>query len=76
MPALGAKAAQLRREIGRLLSRAQASGAVRDDISIADLMALISGLLFSPRAGSGRQANPKRAVAVLCDGLRASSGRT
>jgi AcrR family transcriptional regulator len=73
---LGAKAAQLRREIGNLLSRSQASGAIRDDITVADLMALISGLLFSLRTGAARQADPQRALAVLCDGLRASSART
>jgi AcrR family transcriptional regulator len=71
---LGAKAAQLRREIGDLLSRSQTSGAIRDDITVADLMALISGLLFSLRARSAHHANPQRALAVLCDGLRASSG--
>lgn len=73
---LGAKAAQLRRQIGILLSRSQASGTIRDDITLADLMALISGLLFSVRARPKHRANPKRAVAVLRDGLTAASRRT
>jgi AcrR family transcriptional regulator len=69
---LGASTAQLRRELGRLLSRAQASGTIRDDITLADFMAMVSGLLFSLRTRSARRANPKRAVAVLRDGLRAA----
>lgn len=72
---LGAKAAQLRRELGELLSRSQACGTIRDDITLDDLMALISGLLLSLRARPARQANPQRAVAVLRDGLQAPSGR-
>ena len=70
--ALAVTAAQLRREIGDLLARAQSAGAIRDDVTIADLMALIRGILFALRPGSDGQTNPHRAVAVLCDGLRAN----
>ena len=71
---VAATAADLRAEIGRLLDRAQSSGAVRTDITIADLMALLSGLFFALRSGANDQADPGRALAVLRDGLRARSG--
>lgn len=67
-----ATAAELRAEIGRLLLGAQESGEVRADIAIADLMALLSGLLYALRARSNEQADPERALAVLRDGLRAN----
>jgi AcrR family transcriptional regulator len=66
--------AQLRSEIHHLLVRAQREGTVRDDISIADLMAIIAGMLFALQRRSGDQADPRRAVAVLRDGLRAAPG--
>jgi AcrR family transcriptional regulator len=69
-PTLGAKANQLRREIGKLLARSQSDGTIRDDITTADLMSLIFGLLLSLRTGSAGQAEARRATAVLCDGLR------
>jgi AcrR family transcriptional regulator len=63
--------AQLRSEIHHLLVRAQRRGTIRDDIGIADLMAIIAGMLFALQRRSGDQADPGRAVAVLRDGLRA-----
>jgi AcrR family transcriptional regulator len=78
--AVAATAGDLRGAIGRLLDRAQAAGAVRPDLTIADLMALLSGLFFAlrPRAnganganGASDRADPERALAVLRDGLRA-----
>jgi AcrR family transcriptional regulator len=71
---VAATAADLRGEIGRLLDRGQTSGAVRPDLTIADLMALLSGLLFALRSGANDQADPGRALAVLHDGLRARTG--
>jgi AcrR family transcriptional regulator len=70
--ATAATAADLRSEIGHLLARAQRSGAIRDDIGLADLMALITGILFALQARSSDRADPQRAVAVLRDGLRAT----
>jgi AcrR family transcriptional regulator len=64
--------AQLRSEIRDLLVRAQRQGAIRDDIGITDLMAIIAGMLFALQRRSGDQADPRRAVAVLRDGLRAA----
>ncbi|HMH94625.1 MAG TPA: helix-turn-helix domain-containing protein [Streptosporangiaceae bacterium] len=62
--------AVLRFEIGQLLARAQRSGTIRDDITTADLVALIRGILFAIQARSGDHADPQRAVAVLRDGLQ------
>jgi AcrR family transcriptional regulator len=67
---VAATAAELRGEIDRLLLGAQEAGEVRADIAIADLMALLSGLLFALRPRSNERADPRRALAVLCDGLR------
>jgi len=65
--------ARLRGELGYLLARAQECGAVRGDIGIADLMALIAGMLFALQTRSAELADPRRTVAVLRDGLRAAA---
>lgn len=66
--------ARLREEIGHLLARAQRAGTVRGDIGIADLMTVISGMLFAlQRSRSAADADPQRVVAVLRDGLLAAS---
>jgi AcrR family transcriptional regulator len=64
---------ELRAETGRLLARAQRAGTVRDDIDICDLMALLSGMIQATQPRPGRSIEPRRAIAVLCDGLRAPS---
>jgi AcrR family transcriptional regulator len=73
--ALAGLAARLRDELGHLLSRAQRGGAIRADLTTADLMALIRGILVAVQVGPGDQADPARAVAVLRDGLRAAPVR-
>jgi hypothetical protein len=45
---VAASAAELRSEIGHILARAQDSGEIRDDIGIAELMAVLSGVLLVP----------------------------
>jgi AcrR family transcriptional regulator/GNAT superfamily N-acetyltransferase len=72
--ALAETGARIRGEIGHLLARAQRDGAVRSDIGTADLMALIAGVLFALQRRSAELADPRRAVAVLRDGLRAAPG--
>ena len=64
-------ATRLREAIGELLATAQRSGTIRADIGVAELMAILSGILFALRGRSGDQPDPHRAVAVLRDGLRA-----
>ncbi|MFL6076824.1 MAG: TetR/AcrR family transcriptional regulator [Mycobacteriales bacterium] len=67
---LAATATDLRDEIAHLLARAQHDGAVRPDLDIADLMALLSGLFTALTAPAHRRADPARALAVLRAGLR------
>jgi AcrR family transcriptional regulator len=58
----------IRAMIGTLLARAQAAGAVRDDIGTDDLTTLL-GTVFL--ASSQQAGAPARALAVIADGLRA-----
>ena len=67
---LAGTAARLREALGALLADAQRSGSIRGDIGLAELMAILSGILFALRGRSGDQPDPHRAVAVLRDGLR------
>jgi AcrR family transcriptional regulator len=69
---VAATAADLRREVGGLLARAQAAGTVRGDIDTADLMAVLGGLLLALRHPANKGADPRRALAILLDGLRAA----
>jgi AcrR family transcriptional regulator len=71
---LAATAARLRAALGALLAAAQRSGSIRGDIGLAELMAILSGILFALRGRSGDQPDPHRAVAVLRDGLRTQAG--
>jgi AcrR family transcriptional regulator len=67
---LAGTAARLREALGALLAAAQRSGSIREDIGLAELMAILSGVLFALRGRAGDQPDPHRAVAVLRDGLR------
>ena len=67
---LAGTAARLREAIGALLAAAQRGGSIRGDIGLAELMAILSGILFALRGRPGDQPDPHRAVAVLRDGLR------
>jgi len=58
---------QFRRAVTALLARAQAAGAVRDDVTTGDVVALVRGVL------AGADASPReraRHLAIVCDGLR------
>lgn len=67
--AVVATAAVLRDEIALLLGRAQAAGAVRADLTAADLMALVSAFLHAMRPRSATPADPARLLSVLLDGM-------
>jgi AcrR family transcriptional regulator len=69
--ALAGVVGELRAETGRLLARAQQAGVVRGDIDLTDLMALLSGTIQATQRQPGHSIDPRRAIAVLCDGLRA-----
>ncbi|MEU4744608.1 helix-turn-helix domain-containing protein [Actinosynnema sp. NPDC023658] len=71
---LAATAAELRTQVRRLLVRAQLAHHVRADVTVADLMALISGILRSHHAvDQPDHADPARALAVVRDGMRAAT---
>jgi AcrR family transcriptional regulator len=65
--------AELQDALGVLLARAQAAGAVRGEITVTDLIALLKGLLYVVRANPEPELR-KRAYAVLRDGLRPPVG--
>lgn len=69
---VAATAADLRSEIGHLLVRAQRCNAIRNDIGIADLMAIVSGILSAVQPRFNDRADPERVLAVLRDGLQAT----
>jgi AcrR family transcriptional regulator len=68
-PAVMAAVADVRAQLTWLLGRAQRAGAVRADISVAELTSLVSGMLLAMRPRPG--ADPARVLAVFRDGLRA-----
>jgi AcrR family transcriptional regulator len=63
--------AELNTEMAVLLHRAQQAGAVRTDIGIADLFALLKGMLLAAQNHEGDADLPARLMAVVRDGLRA-----
>jgi AcrR family transcriptional regulator len=67
---LASTSAELRDEIERLLVRAQRAHAVRADLTVADLMALLSGLLLGLQTPHGHAADPQRTLSVIQAGLR------
>ena len=64
--------AQIRGGIDGLLVRAQASGGIRNDIGVDDLMTIIASMMVALRRRPGRASDPRRAAAVLRDGLLAA----
>lgn len=61
---------ELEAAIEHLLIRAQRDGSVRSDISIADLMSLVTGTCMSAERSGAGAGSPGRMLAVVCDGLR------
>jgi AcrR family transcriptional regulator len=67
---LGGMGGQLREEMRHLLAAAQREHAVRADVTVGDLMALLSGLLLALQSNANRHgADARRMLAVLRDGL-------
>jgi hypothetical protein len=58
--------------VGELLSRAQLAGTVRDDVSVADLMGLVSGACMTTERHPDPR-SPGRMLQIVCDGLRRPS---
>lgn len=64
---------EFQRALGVLLEQAQHAGAVRSDIDVDDLMALVTGVLVALHRGTRRPQFPERSWRVLLDGLRAGA---
>ncbi len=65
-------AADLRRHVAHLLDRAQAARAVRDDVTVEEVMALVAGA-FAAIRHAGAEASRRRSAhiaQVILDGLR------
>jgi AcrR family transcriptional regulator len=65
-----AVAIDLRHALQGLLLRAQAAGAVRADIGVADLIALLVGASRAIEQGGQDQTVQRRTLDVICDGMR------
>lgn len=68
--ALGDLSTELRVAIERLLVRAQQAGAVRDDIGVAELMAIMAGAFLALEHGAGGAPSPDLVIEIVYDGLR------
>jgi len=65
-------AADLTRQVADLLGRAQAAGAVRDDVTVEEVMALVAGA-FAAIRHAGAEASRRRSAHIaelILDGLR------
>ena len=57
--------------LGELLARAQHSGAVRMDIGVSDVMALVTGAAYAICHSRADDEQSGRLIAIMYDGLRA-----
>jgi AcrR family transcriptional regulator len=62
-----------RAAVGDLMLRAQAAGAVRADVGVADLMTLLRGVSLAVRDSSETD-QPGRLVGIVCRGLQPGRG--
>ncbi len=63
---------QVRAAVRTLLTRAQRSAAVRRDVDVDEVLALVKGTFVAVDARGGSPRARSRLLAVLCDGLRAA----
>lgn len=61
---------ELREVVGHLMDRAQRAEAVREDVGVADVMALLTATSLALRHAHEAEL-PRRLVAIISDGLRA-----
>ncbi len=66
---------ELRRTMGVLLGRAQAVGAVREDATVADVIALLVGASRAAEHAGWDRGVQTRTVAIMLDGLRPAADR-
>ncbi|MFE3055096.1 TetR/AcrR family transcriptional regulator [Nocardia sp. NPDC059239] len=65
-------AADLTRHVGDLLDRARTAGAVRQDVTVDEVMALVAGA-FAAIQHAGAQSSSARIAGIILDGLRPRS---
>jgi AcrR family transcriptional regulator len=56
--------------LGQLLGRAQHAGAVRRDITVNDVMVVLTGAAYAICQARGDDEQSGRLLAIMCDGLR------
>jgi AcrR family transcriptional regulator len=61
---------ELRRTMGVLLGRAQGAGAVREDATVADVIALLVGASRAAEHAGWDRGVQRRTVTIMLDGLR------
>jgi AcrR family transcriptional regulator len=61
---------ELRSAVGRLLTRAQHAGVVREDVGVAEVLGILMGLAHAAEQGSWDARMQRRALGVVFDGLR------
>ncbi len=61
---------ELEQGIDRLLQRACAAGAVRDDVTTSEVIGLVAGACMSAGKSEIEPASFQRMVTIVCDGLR------
>lgn len=66
---VAAVAEELERVLERLVARAQAAGAVRSDVGMAEIHVLLSSVHLAAERTGGDKDTAMR-VTVVCDGLR------
>ena len=64
---------ELEAGIGRLLSRAVATGAVRDDVCAHEVVSMVIGMCDAAERLGGDPESVQRLIGVVCQGLRRSS---
>jgi AcrR family transcriptional regulator len=60
----------LRQAVGRLLARAQRAGALRDDVGVTELIALLAGTSRAAEYAGWDSKTTARTLAIIFDGLR------
>jgi AcrR family transcriptional regulator len=68
-------AQELRRSLGALLRRAQEAGAVRDDVDVDQVMAVLAGASLAAERGNWQRGLQAGVLTIIFDGLRPPPGR-
>jgi AcrR family transcriptional regulator len=66
----------LRAAVGRLLTRAQQAGIVRDDVGVSEVLGLLMGLAHAAEQGAWDARVQRRTLRVIFDGLRGDRQRS